>query len=253
MNELFPFHLIELPETTSTNDEVKRRLSCYDDKLLVVSALSQTAGRGQKGNKWESHPRENLLFSIGIKPHFLLPRCQFLLLQAASLATCRALNQYATGFKIKWPNDIYYGERKISGTLIEVELHGNNISQCVLGTGINLNQTSFSSDPPNPISLKMITGRHVEPNQVLSVIVSYFASYYSMLEQDEGDSIREQYCGMLFRREGFHAYRDGNGVFSARLEHVEPDGHLLLRDTDGHLRRYGFKEVRFVLNSLECN
>ena len=253
MNEQFPISLVELSETTSTNDEVKRRLPWCDDKMLVVSAMCQTAGRGQKGNKWESNPRENLLYSIGIKPCFLPPRCQFLLLQAASLSICRALNRYASGFRIKWPNDIYYGEHKISGTLIEIELHGDSISRCVLGSGINLNQMSFSSYPPNPISLKMITDRHIEPKQVLSAVISHFTSYYELLEQKEYNAIREQYCSMLFRREGFHAYRDGNGVFSARLERVEPDGHLLLRDADDHLRRYGFKEVRFVLNSLECN
>ncbi len=253
MSEPSLLRLIELSETTSTNDEVKRRLPCYEGKLLVVSTMCQTAGRGQKGNKWESEPYKNLLYSIGVKPLFLPPRCQFILLQAASLAVCHTLDEYAAGFKIKWPNDIYYGERKISGTLIESELCGNLFRHCVLGTGINLNQTVFSSYPPNPISLKLITGCHVDPYPVLRSIIARFRSYYGQIEKGQGDAVREAYCRMLFRREGFHAYRDANGVFMARMERIEPDGRLLLRDTDDNLRSYGFKEVKYVLDNIECN
>ena len=253
MSEPSLYRLIELSETTSTNDEVKRLLPDYEGKLLVVSAMCQTAGRGQKGNKWESEPYKNLLYSIGVKPFFLPPRCQFMLLQAASLAVCHTLDEYAAGFKIKWPNDIYYGERKISGTLIENELCGTRFRHCVLGTGINVNQTEFSSYPPNPISLKMITGCSADPHRVLCSIIARFLSYYGQIEQGQGDAVHETYCRMLFRSEGFHAYRDAGGVFRARMERVEPDGHLLLVDTDGRLRRYGFKEVRYLLDDIECN
>ena len=253
MKDPVPYRLIELPETTSTNDEVKCRLPETEEKYLVVSTPCQTAGRGQAGNKWESEVGKNLLYSIGVKPLFLPPRRQFVLLQAASLAICTVLDGYADGFTIKWPNDIYFGELKISGTLIENELRGSQFRHCVLGTGINLNQTSFSPYPPNPVSLKMIIGRETDSRQVLHGIVMQFIRYYEALEQGGEDDIQKEYQSRLFRREGFHIYRDALGTFKARIDGIEPDGRLLLRDSDGYLRCYGFKEVKYLLEKTECN
>lgn len=247
------FFITHLPETTSTNDEVKRLLAIHATKYVVATTSFQTAGRGQQGYKWESQPGQNLLYSIGVRPTFLAPRKQFRLLQVASLAVCNALNDLSSGFKIKWPNDIYYEDRKISGTLIENELNGQNFKQCVLGTGINLNQTEFSTYPPNPVSLKQIIGQNTNGAILLEQILNQFDLLYQKLEQGDEFQLAAAYRSHLFRGEGEYLYRDEAGTFNASIQTIEPDGHLVLQTSDGTLKRYHFKEVKYVFKERECN
>lgn len=247
------FSIVQLMETSSTNDEVKKRLPKSHAKYLVVTTLFQTAGRGQTGNHWESERGRNLLFSIGLRPSFLPPRKQFLLLQISSLAVCRALNEYAPGFTIKWPNDIYYGERKICGTLIENELRGSTFSHCVLGTGINVNQTAFSNYPPNAVSLKQIVGRDTNCGQLLERILCHFDTLYQQLEQGDNLIIASAYRKFLFRGEGMFPYSDSGGTFNARIDKIEADGHLILCTEAGESRRYHFKEVKYLFGQRESN
>lgn len=248
---LADFNVYRFAETTSTNDEVKRLLANNPAKFTVAYTPFQTAGRGQSGNHWESAPDQNLLFSIGMAPTFLPPRQQFLLLQAASLAVCQALNQYKEGFTIKWPNDIYFKQYKISGTLIENELSSGLLQHSIIGTGINVNQTEFSTYPPNPISLKQILKIDQSPDGLLQDILIRFATLYRQLENGQLSQIRQLYRNLLFRKEGFHPYLDTTGRFLANISDIEDDGHLVLIDTEGHQRRYAFKEVIFILDQME--
>ena len=145
--------IIHLAQTASTNDYLRALPSPQDDCMTVVYADWQTAGRGQGSNKWESEAGKNLLFSILVCPTSVDITRQFVLSMAGALAVKAALDKYTDGISLKWPNDIYWHDRKISGTLIETSVKGRTLARCIYGIGLNVNQREFHSDAPNPVSL----------------------------------------------------------------------------------------------------
>lgn len=242
--------IITLKEVDSTNNYLRGLASDADGKEFVVAvADTQTAGRGQRGNAWESESGKNLTFSIRMKPHALDVSRQFLLSQAIALSVKEVLYDYvrAPHPRIKWPNDIYWNKKKLGGILIETDLVGKQVDMCIVGVGINLNQEHFLSDAPNPVSVWQITGHTCEPLTILRKILQRFIGYYRQIETGNTAYLIDQYHKALFRRVGYHQFRDANGIFSARIRQVESDGHLLLQDVDGQKRRYGFKEVEYLL------
>ena len=222
------FEIIRVEETDSTN------------------AAIQTGGKGQRGNSWESERGKNLLFTISCRPTFLPARQQFLLSQAIALSVFDTFRRFVRRFSIKWPNDIYWRDRKVGGILIENDLAGEYIAQSIIGVGLNINQTEFRSDAPNPASILQVCGMHCKRRHVLEHILKHFEAYYRLLQQGKMGVVREHYREALFRKNGFHTYRDEQGEFSARLHHVEDDGHLILEDSTGRLRTYAFKELTYV-------
>jgi BirA family transcriptional regulator, biotin operon repressor / biotin---[acetyl-CoA-carboxylase] ligase len=179
--DIFPVPLIHINETNSTNNYLQSLCSKQKmEELTVVVADFQTSGRGQRGNSWESDPGKNLLFSTVIFPEFLEARRQFLISQVISLAIKEELDTYTTDISIKWPNDIYWKEKKICGMLIENDLMGRNISQSIAGIGININQEIFHSSAPNPVSLVQITGKEHDLFEILKNIMLRIQSYYSL-------------------------------------------------------------------------
>ena len=258
---------INLPRVDSTNNFIRDMLSFGDELsgLTLVVAEAQTAGRGQTGNHWESEPGKNLTFSLLCHPDFLPPSQQFILSQCIALAVLKALQKAIVPIvpidtiapiapivpietiKIKWPNDIYIGDRKICGTLIECDLQGKHISNCIIGTGLNVNQTEFLSDAPNPVSLKQLTGRDHDREAILGDIIANFNMLYEQIHDGQADSIRQEYMQHLYRRQGFHTFADVRGEFLAEIADIEPTGHLLLRFENGNICRYEFKEVKFII------
>lgn len=246
--DIFPVPLIHISETNSTNNYLQSLCSKQKvEELTVVVADFQTSGRGQRGNSWESDSGKNLLFSIVIFPEFLEARRQFLISQIISLAIKEELDTYTTDISIKWPNDIYWKEKKICGMLIENDLMGRNISQSIAGIGININQETFHSFAPNPVSLRQITGKEFDLFEILKNIVLRIQSYYSLLKKGNTESIVCQYEMSLFRKEGMHRFKDANGEFFARIICVEPEGRLILEDEILNKRGYMFKEVEYLL------
>ena len=243
--------LEEVKETTSTNDYLANL--CRESKakeFYTVVAKSQTNGKGQRGNSWESESGKNLTFSIVLYPTALEANKQFILSMLAALACHEALSNYTNGFSIKWPNDIYWKDKKIGGILIENELEGKYITQSIIGIGLNINQEAFHSDAPNPVSLKQIIGAEVNLQEVLMKVVHGIIGGYRQIEANFNISqlaISAMYRKNLYRRKGLFPYRDAQGDFLAEHQEVEPDGHLVLKDEQGALRRYAFKEVTFVL------
>lgn len=239
---------IFLSETNSTNsylDELCNTTSVAE--LTSVYTDFQTAGRGQRGNSWESEAGANLLFSFVVYPDFLEARKQFLLSQITALALQEVLSQYTDEIRIKWPNDIYWKDKKICGTLIENDLTGIHISRSISGTGVNLNQESFLSDAPNPVSLFQITGRRYDRKEILDEFMERAAYYYSLLKNGNAELISSRYQAVLYRKEGLYAYKDKDGSFRARICGIEPSGALILEDESGKRREYMFKEVSFEL------
>ena len=246
---------INLPTVDSTNSFIREMLAEEGTGTVVsatmlpgmtlVVADDQKKGRGQQGNSWETERGKNLIFSLLCHPDFIPASRQFLLSQCMAVSIREALAQYLDGVEVKWPNDIYVGNGKISGTLIECDLQGKNISNCIIGVGININQTVFRSDAPNPTSMTLLTGKEHDRETVLASIMQHFQRYYAMLQDGQEEEVRERYMQHLYRREGMHRYSDVRGEFMAEIAGVEPTGHLQLRFENGQMVRYEFKEVRF--------
>ncbi len=242
--------IIELDVTDSTNRFLHDYLPETDNDLVVAVARYQTAGRGQACNSWESEPGENLLFSILVQNISVPPARQFIISMAMAVALKDCLTEIVgSGISVKWPNDIYWRDKKISGTLIETAVCRHGIRRCIIGTGVNINQETFRSDAPNPVSLRNILGHEVEMRTILDDIIDRFCRYMGMIENGNGSSVVATYHSALYRREGFHAYSDADGGFVAETVGVEESGRLLLRDTEGRLRKYFFKEVKFIINN----
>lgn len=239
--------VVVLDETTSTNDFLKARPMPEGAKMLVATARHQTAGRGQGANKWESEAGKNLLLSILVQPTMVPVAKQFVLSMAGALALKEALCRHAEGFTLKWPNDIYWHDSKISGTLIETSVSGHTLSRCIFGTGINVNQRRFLGDAPNPVSLCSIVGHEIPVEDVLTDVLTAFRKYYRMAAEADYQEVARLYHESLYRRDGFHKYRDAGGTFSARISGVGLDGRLHLTLSGGEERTYAFKEVAFVL------
>lgn len=228
---------IHLEETTSTNTYIKG-LALEADEMVVVSTLWQTAGRGQGVNRWESERGKNLLFSLMARPSFVAVQQQFALSMAGALAIKTVLDRFTHDIRIKWPNDIYWRDRKISGTLIETSLAHGEISRFVYGIGLNVNQVQFVSDAPNPVSLAQITGKHVSLMPLLDSIVEAFLAQWNLLKAGQTHLIAARYNTSLYRATGFHRYSDKQGAFDAELVGVETNGIITLRDRQGQLRTY---------------
>ena len=172
---------INLQSTDSTNNFLRGYVMDDNDDIVVVKADYQTAGRGQGVNKWESEDGKNLLFSLLVRPHTVPVTSQFILSMTMAVALKETLDSYAEGFELKWPNDIYWHDSKISGTLIETTVSGKGLGRCIFGVGINVNQQTFTSDAPNPVSLSAITGQEEDITELLNKVVEAFCKYYTML------------------------------------------------------------------------
>ena len=243
----------------STSTELRRRMS--EESLAhgyCITADFQTSGHGQATNRWESEDGKNLLFSLLLRPTIIPAAEQFIITEFVTLAIINVLQDYIRQkVTIKWPNDIYVGDKKLCGILIENALCGPTIDTCIVGIGININQEEFKSDAPNPISLKQLNGRNNDREEIFEEIYQNILNYYSYLadnwaNDDIKQSLHYEYMNNLYRREGYHNYSTPEGeLFSAEIEEIGPQGHLNLRLQSGEQRIFAFKEVIFELNKLQ--
>lgn len=242
--------IIRLRETESTNRYLHERLADNEvpsDGTIVVSDF-QSGGRGQPGNSWESEAGQNLTFSLLYEPCAMPANRSFRISEIAALSVKHTLDRYTAGIAVKWPNDVYWHDRKICGMLIENLLEGSAVGRSIIGIGLNLNQTVFRSDAPNPVSLTQITGQRYDPLEILGLWYGHFCDLRDRLEAgpDGEADVHQAYVHALYRRDGFHPYADADGTFEAAIEAIEPGGYMLLRRSDGRISRYAFKEVRFL-------
>ncbi len=231
---------------------------------LTVAARTQTAGRGQRGNSWEAAPGMNLSFSTVIRPRRLPAREQFLLSMAVALAIAEFVADVLaeSGFecsrvKVKWPNDIYVDDLKISGTLIENTLTGTSIDKSIVGVGLNVNQCEFVSDAPNPVSLAMLTHHTFNLDELLQRLVDDIIDACRQLDCDDidKDMLVADYNHRLWRGDGLlHRWREASSddfpygrIVNAAIVNVAQNGMLTLRHEDGTLYAYAFKEIAALL------
>ena len=259
-----------IEQTNSTNTLIKEMVArgepFPDEPIWIITgyvrAGYQTAGRGQAGNGWESEPNKNLLCSILMdisRWHLSLsPFC-------LSMTVCNAIHQLVGSLlsqagvskkklSIKWPNDIYWGDKKLAGILIENMYDGCEIRHMIAGIGLNVNQTEFKSDAPNPVSLKQITGRDYDLDELMNRLLS--ALDKALMESGE-----EYYKAHLYRKDGYwpfverevtteptmNADQQIEGQFMAQIEDILADGEIVLKDQEGKERIYHFKQIRYVV------
>lgn len=240
--------ILRLARIDSTNSYAAREARNMPDQV-IITADSQTAGRGQRGNSWEAEPGLNLTFSLFFRPSGFPAREQFFLSEAVALAVRDALEAIGVEAKVKWPNDIYVGSRKIAGLLLEHKLIGPSIAHTIAGIGLNVNQRRFLSDAPNPVSVWQLTGRETDLSALLNTLADCLETRLSRaFDEKARPRLHADYMAALWRGTGIFSYRDvaSGEVFSASVEGVEPLGHILLR-SGASLRRYAFKEVEFLL------
>ena len=246
-------HYIKVSQTASTNTYLSRLAATLPGGTVIYTP-SQTAGRGQKGNSWESEDGKNLTFSLLLKRPPVKARDQFYLSEAAALAVLETLSAaVGDGFSVKWPNDVYWHDKKVCGMLLENSLDGADIATCIVGIGINVNQEQFISDAPNPVSLLNITGKEHDLMSLLKLVCSTIESTVDSLNDDNARRILHQrYMAALYRNDGEqHPYEDACGNrFMATVAAIAPDGTLTLRHEDGTTRDYLFKEVKHIIGNL---
>lgn len=196
--------IIWLKLTDSTNDEARRRLDALDN-LSVLAAEIQTAGRGQGDHTWTSAPGQNLTFTLVLKfpPCAPIATSEILLItQAVTGGIRRYLLSKGVESRIKWPNDIYVGDRKICGILIENILDGKQVSSSMIGIGLNLNQDRFPADLPNPVSLRQLTGRTYDLRTELVLLREALKKTAFLLDSQEGRSeLSRDFDAFVFRKE----------------------------------------------------
>ena len=216
--------------------------------FVVVTAGHQTAGRGQRGNTWNSNAGENLLFSILARPgESLKVTEQFLLSQAVALSLHEAMLHFGIDTKLKWPNDIYIGKRKLAGILLELDYTGNLVEQAIIGIGVNVNQEYFPTMDRIPVSMKTLQGHEFILDYVLATILDSFERYYHELESGSKELIAERYTRLLLGVNEQRNFVDKDGCFEGKITGVERDGHLIIERNDGNTCRYAFKEIEMAL------
>lgn len=241
------FHHIDT--ITSTHNALKSGEITLPPRTMLL-AREQTAGRGQRGNSWEAQPGKNLTFSLYISPVPVPPLKQFVISEAFALAFVDLLEELGLRATIKWPNDIYVGDCKICGILIEHSLTGSTIDRTILSAGLNVLQTRFLSDAPNPTSILTELKREIPDISVLTR--SLAQKIDSRLDRHiyGNESPHEEFMQRLYRGDGkpypFHDNKNDEDIL-ASIAAVAPDGTLTLRLDDGSLRDYLFKEVTFII------
>lgn len=239
---------IWLQETESTNSYLKNLLKqrVLPEGSFVIADF-QTVGRGQMGNSWFSSKGDNLLFSLLICPKTVEASEQFIISRIASLAIKNTLDQFTDDIRIKWPNDIYWQDKKIAGILIENNLQGIAIENSIVGIGVNINQQIFPPDLPNPVSLRQITGIEYDRQYILDIFLREFFLLYREMQNGSITEIEDEYMLDLYRTNDFYWFEDAHGRFRAKIDNVLPSGHLVLKTLDTEEKRtYAFKEVQFV-------
>ena len=238
--------IYRIASTTSTNDEARDARYRHGD---AVWAERQTAGRGQRGHVWYSPEGENLTFSLVLEPRFLPVGEQFLLSEAVALALTDMFETCDIPTRIKWTNDIYAGDRKIVGMLIEHNFSGPTLARSIVGIGINVNQTAFDPALPNPVSMAQLAGRTFDREKVLATFLECCNRRYGQLERGEWESLQASYREKMYRLGQRHVFRiPGKGEIEATIEGVRPTGELQVRHADGTPAEYLFGEIEFVID-----
>ncbi len=238
-------------ELGSTIDEGRNAKYGHGD---VIVAEFQTAGRGQRGRRWNSPRGENLMFSVVLETSFLRADEQFLLLQAVALALVDMLADYGIDARIKWTNDIYVGDRKVVGVLIDHNVVATDapgktgmLARSGVGVGINVNQKEFDPELPNAGSMALATGCDLDRGEVLERFYARLSERFEALKSGRREALQRDYHANIYLLgvEADYALPDGTR-FKGTIRGVEPGGELLIETREG-LKKFLYREVSFII------
>lgn len=234
--------LINLDEVNSTNEYAKALLSkSKPSEGTVIFAHCQTNGRGQFGKMWASEKGKNLTFSIILYPDFLEAKRAYSLNHVVSLGLKDCIENLKITVSIKWPNDIYHHDKKLGGLLIENGLVGENLNYSIIGIGLNVNQTTFSQELPNPISLKLISGKEFKI-ELLNDVFSFIEKRYLQLKSGRLEEIKNEYVDSLYCLNEKRIYQTSNEKFEGIIRGVNDEGQLIM-EINGTNRFFNNNEI----------
>ena len=236
-------------QLASTNDQAKHLVINEEiPEGSVVLAYEQTKGRGQRDTTWHSDAGKSLTFSIVLFPGFPEADEQFLLNQAVTTGILEVMRAEITDtqWRIKWPNDIYAGRKKLGGILIENSLEGKKLGHSIVGIGLNINQEYFPDGLPNPVSLYQLDGRMRKLKSFAIQVTTSVYEKYRVLQSGDHQSVQADYLENLYLYQKWHTFKGiENQRFRGKITGLCKDGRLIITDPAGQDTRFSFKEVRF--------
>lgn len=240
-------HIVSLPSCHSTNElmaQMSAKNQMHEGAMIITK--HQTKGKGQRGNQWNSPEGKNLTFSIFLKPNFLKPLQQFELNRMVSLSLLDVVKNLSPEAKVfvKWPNDLILNKKKVAGILIENSINQNEISESIIGIGLNVNQTEDLLSTATSLAKQF--EKEFELEKVLLEIVQRLEHYYLILRSGDFRFIHETYESKLYLKDKVAYYEDAIGKFNGIIRKVHPDGVLEIEDESGVFKKYQFKEVRLL-------
>jgi BirA family transcriptional regulator, biotin operon repressor / biotin---[acetyl-CoA-carboxylase] ligase len=237
-------NLVFVPECHSTNTLAHELTSSSLLDGTVVITSNQTAGRGQRGNTWLVEPGMNLTFSLVLKPFFLAVSNQFFLNIFTSLAILDLLRDKLNAIvRIKWPNDLLAGGKKLCGILIENQILGQQVSKSVIGVGLNVNQQHFSF--PEATSMAAETGSLFDLNATFALLLACMEQRYLQLREGKQEQLRSEYLAHLYRMNEEHAFSTQSDRFTGRITGIDESGKLKV-ESGGETKSFGFQEIKFA-------
>lgn len=240
-------HLSEVGSTNSYASELLRQIRSPEGTIIYT--FNQEQGRGQRGNTWVSEPNKNVALSLILTPSFLHTEEQFLLTKITSLAVADLMAEILKNsdikVKIKWPNDIYAGDQKIAGILIENSISENRIQNSVIGIGLNVNQVKFDR-ALNATSLKALSNIEFDLKEIIDRLCNFLEARYLQLKTNKRDQLDHSYLQRLYQLEEWKKYSSGDKIFEGKIKSVSPAGKLQLELISSEILEFDLKGIRFV-------
>lgn len=241
------FTIIPVTGIDSTNNHLKElnKTGKFPEGTVILADY-QTKGRGRGDNTWYSGKDLNILMSVLLRPGIHAEKF-FFLTEIASLALTDLLSEIGISAKVKWPNDIYSGAKKIAGLLIENAITSGIIESTVIGIGLNVNENVFPENLPNPVSIGIITGKDHNIDHLLELLLNKLMARYTSLLSGAYPDIHKEYNSCLFRRNEPNRFSFKDQQFEASIESVREDGLLVLKTESGKFRKFTFGDLEMII------
>jgi BirA family transcriptional regulator, biotin operon repressor / biotin---[acetyl-CoA-carboxylase] ligase len=241
-------HLSKVGSTNSYASELLRQMRPVEGTIIYT--FNQENGRGQRGSLWLSEPNKNVALSIILYPSFLPSDQQFSITKIASLAVADLMSELLKKsdkkVKIKWPNDIYVGDQKIAGILIENSISGNQMQNCIIGIGLNVNQEVFDRSL-NATSLKIINEEEYDLKGIIDHLCSFLEARYLQLKTNKHEQLDHSYLQKLYRLDEWKKYSSGTEIFEGRIRSTSSEGKLQVELLSSEVREFDLKEITFIV------